>query len=135
MRLNRWLLFGVLLACGIGVALAVLAWWPTPGVTKANFDRIEVGMTRAEVEAIFGGPPGAINTPRLCLWGDGDDSASATIDFDEAGRVAWMGWNQLDDRSSLRRKLDWLLGSGPTRTVYVIDPSESMEADSSVLAP
>ena len=28
---------------------------PSPGVTKANFDRIKEGMTRAEVEEIFGG--------------------------------------------------------------------------------
>jgi hypothetical protein len=27
---------------------------PRPGVTKANFDRIEVGMTKAQVEGIFG---------------------------------------------------------------------------------
>jgi hypothetical protein len=27
---------------------------PRPGVTKANFDRIEKGMTKAEVEKIFG---------------------------------------------------------------------------------
>ena len=29
---------------------------PGPGVTKANFGRIEKGMTEAEVEAIFGVP-------------------------------------------------------------------------------
>jgi hypothetical protein len=41
----------------IVVALGVLAMIPPrPGVTKANFDRIEKGMTRAEVERIFGGP-------------------------------------------------------------------------------
>jgi outer membrane protein assembly factor BamE (lipoprotein component of BamABCDE complex) len=27
---------------------------PGPGVTKANFDRIEKGMTKAKVEEIFG---------------------------------------------------------------------------------
>jgi hypothetical protein len=27
---------------------------PSPGVTRANFDRIEKGMTRAEVEEILG---------------------------------------------------------------------------------
>ena len=39
----------------IAVTLGVLAMLrPSPGVTKANFDRIEKGMTRAEVEQIFG---------------------------------------------------------------------------------
>jgi hypothetical protein len=40
----------------IAVTLGVLALLPpSPGVTKANFDRIEKGMTLAEVEEIFGG--------------------------------------------------------------------------------
>ena len=39
----------------IAVTLGVLAMLPPrPGVTKANFDRIEKGMTLAEVEAILG---------------------------------------------------------------------------------
>jgi hypothetical protein len=40
----------------IAVILGVLALLPpSPGVTKANFDRIEKEMTRAQVEAVFGG--------------------------------------------------------------------------------
>jgi hypothetical protein len=41
------------------VALAAAAWllWPRTAITRENFDRIEVGMTLAEVEAILGGPP------------------------------------------------------------------------------
>lgn len=41
------------LACAM--TLGVLAMLPpSPGVTKANFDRIHEGMTLAEVEALFG---------------------------------------------------------------------------------
>ena len=41
----------------IAMALGILAMLPpTPGVTKTNYDRIEMRMTKAEVEAIFGGP-------------------------------------------------------------------------------
>jgi hypothetical protein len=29
-----------------------------PGVTRANFKRVQMGMTPAEVQAIFGAPPG-----------------------------------------------------------------------------
>ncbi len=37
------------------LALGVLSMIPRgPGVTKANFDRIEYGMAKAEVEEIFG---------------------------------------------------------------------------------
>jgi len=44
------------------IASILIAWIvvenlpPTPGVTQANFDRLEKGMTLAEVEAIFGKP-------------------------------------------------------------------------------
>ena len=54
----RWLLFGLSLlmaACVVVVALALLLP-PQSGVTKENFDRIQIGMTRAEVEQIFGIP-------------------------------------------------------------------------------
>ena len=40
------------IACAAIVAYAVLP--PRPGVTKANFDRIKLGMTKAEVSAIMG---------------------------------------------------------------------------------
>lgn len=35
-----------------------LLWWTAPRVTGANFERIEVGMMLAEVEALLGGPAG-----------------------------------------------------------------------------
>jgi hypothetical protein len=44
---------------------------PRPGVTIANFDRIEEGMTRAEVEALLG-EPRVINGP--------------------AGHAIWIDW-------------------------------------------
>jgi hypothetical protein len=40
------------------LTLCVLAMIPPrPGVTKANFDRIQEGMTLAEVQELFGRPP------------------------------------------------------------------------------
>ena len=64
--------------------LAVLP--PRPGVTKSNFDRIQKGMTPAEVEAVFGVKPlpvlhvsGAGNNQRL-FW-HGDDGAMASVYF------------------------------------------------------
>ena len=57
---KRSLLLIASLPLTIAVTLGVLAMLPAifppkPGVTKANFDRIEKGMTMTEVEAIFGG--------------------------------------------------------------------------------
>lgn len=46
------------LACTGYIGLSV---WPTlPGITRANFARIELGMTQAQTEAILGGPPSDI---------------------------------------------------------------------------
>jgi hypothetical protein len=54
---RRYLISAAILAACVGIALGVLVMLPPqPGVTKANFDRIEKRMTRAEVEAIFGRP-------------------------------------------------------------------------------
>jgi hypothetical protein len=53
---RRYLIAAALLAASIFVVIVVLASLPArPGVTKANFDRIEDGMTMREVEQILGG--------------------------------------------------------------------------------
>jgi hypothetical protein len=46
--------FGAL--AGLG-ALGVASLPDAPGVTYRNFTRVEIGMTQAEAEAIFGGLP------------------------------------------------------------------------------
>ena len=57
MTRRRTLLLASLIAASVCVGLAVLAMLPPrPGVTKANFDRIEVGMQIEEVECILAGP-------------------------------------------------------------------------------
>jgi hypothetical protein len=53
----------LLLALSVAVVLlGVGAWalwpqWPCTAITRDNAERIQVGMTLAEVEAILGGPP------------------------------------------------------------------------------
>ena len=52
---KKRLILIALLPLAAAVTLGVLAMLtPSPGVTKANFDRIEKGMTIPEVEQIFG---------------------------------------------------------------------------------
>ena len=62
---KRLLLSAPLLAVLVCMVLIALAMLPAkPGVTKANFDRIEIGMTKEEVDSFFGPPPMApIRTP------------------------------------------------------------------------
>jgi hypothetical protein len=54
---TRWKLIIAGYLAVMGAGPLVYAFWPTePGVTRGNFQRLEVGSTMAEVEAIFGGP-------------------------------------------------------------------------------
>jgi hypothetical protein len=65
----------------IVVVLGVLAMLPPrPGVTKANFDRIQEGMTMMEVEEIFGREGNQASRGRTVFWG-ADDGSGAAIGF------------------------------------------------------
>ena len=60
MNRKRWFVKAVTLAACICLGLGVFALLvpdDRPGATNANFERIEKGMTTAEVQAIFGEPP------------------------------------------------------------------------------
>ena len=55
LRLYRTLLIAApstLVAVGLGIWLL----WPHSAISRANFDKLKVGMTLTEVEAILGGP-------------------------------------------------------------------------------
>jgi hypothetical protein len=79
----------------IAVILGILAMLPpSPGVTKANFDRIEKGMTRAEVEEIFGreGQRSFMRRPGLdgFRWdGEGKTIASIWLANDCVSEKEW----------------------------------------------
>src|SRR5271155_206271 len=107
MRKIRWLLLGLLLACIAGVVLVVLALLPPPpGVTKENFDRIENGMTRAEVEAIFGDETGLRKGP-AAMWESDDTDDIAVVGFDDDGHVRAKNWVGLpDERTPFEKLLD-----------------------------
>src|SRR5262249_46146738 len=45
------------------VAIVVLWFWPTPGITSASCHRIKEGMTEEQVEALFGSPEGYYCSP------------------------------------------------------------------------
>jgi len=113
MRRKRWLLLGLLV---LGIAGAVIVTLmllpPKPGVTKENFDRIEIGMARAEVEAIFGCPPlswvevPGTNRHRMDSW-ESDYGDVAFVHYGDDDRVASKDWDGFpDDRSAWQKILD-----------------------------
>jgi hypothetical protein len=58
----------VLVAAG-----TVLLWPRTDRITEENCERIQLGMGRAEVEALLGGPPGDYRTFRTVSCGEPDN--------------------------------------------------------------
>jgi hypothetical protein len=109
---RRRLLLGVLGAVAL-VACGLFAWLllPRPGVTRANYERIQEGMTLPEVEGILGGLPGNYSRfpdNEASLWAlDWADPELSLHYF--RGREAWVGdelavavW--FNDQGRVRRK-------------------------------
>jgi hypothetical protein len=101
MTKNRMALIAVFLIAIAVILGALVVLLPRPGVTKANFDRIESGMTKTKVEQIFGrpsdksGPADRPNT-QLDIWfGNAERNEMAIVLFedlhvDKTGTV-WQG--------------------------------------------
>jgi hypothetical protein len=93
------------------VGLCVLAMLPPrPGVTKGNYDRIEKGMTKAEVEEIFGEE--GIHRFQFDEGQDasqwwGDDFSRATVFFIN-DHVEEKSWRRASNESALDIIRRWL---------------------------
>jgi hypothetical protein len=57
--MRRRKLLGALAGLAVVVTVGAFALWPQPArITRGNYDRIRMRMSRAEVEAILGAPGG-----------------------------------------------------------------------------
>lgn len=80
-RKRRWVL--VLAGLAVLAAGAFVLWLQPERISQENFDRIRVGMSRAEVEAILGGPPGDYRTVRT-VWNSAveeDPAYCSAVDY------------------------------------------------------
>jgi hypothetical protein len=111
------LLIAALLIAVITLALGLLAMMPPgPGVTKANFDRIKEGMTRAEVEEIFGGPAfKSFEYSRVDrrfyssrIWCENNGNESAWIEFFDDESVFRSEWSGSSNETFLDKICRWL---------------------------
>ncbi len=117
---KRLIVMAGMLALSVGVTLLVL-WLlqARPAVTEANFDRIEIGMTRTEVEDFIGPDNGnrfimVDITGRMPVgqveeaWGGND--GTVWLIFDEQKGVVSKEWHDspLPFLDRLQRKLPWL---------------------------
>jgi hypothetical protein len=110
---RRRTLFVALVGLAVMIASGAVVLWPrtiVAGLTQENFDRIEVGMTRPEVEALLGKPwcqdGGGVSTGLLgniapahpdwgvFSWDDPrsprpeDRGSTVSVSFDVFGRVS-----------------------------------------------
>jgi hypothetical protein len=109
MRKPRWVLAGLavlLLAAGAFVARP-----RSDRITKENFDRIRVGMNRAETEAVFGGPPGDYTngstwtaSSGFALAEVGDDGESRIIPLSEWQSDTLIAWIVFDESGKVMHK-------------------------------
>ena len=87
----------LLLLVGLTIAAVavpvVLALLPHPGVTKANFDRVQNGMTKAEVNQFLGVERAFAGDfdGSMAIW-DGDDGSKAIIQFHADGSAYIKEW-------------------------------------------
>jgi hypothetical protein len=93
-------------ACG-GIALAILATTLRPRVNKANFDRIQAGMTVFEVNLLLGGigksSPGGHG---VCPWNWERDRNRIYIHFDQdTGRAKEAFFTGADGKTFARNPL------------------------------
>jgi hypothetical protein len=112
MRRRRWL---ALVPVTVLVA-AAWALWPTgPRLCRATFDRVEEGMSRGEVIATVGRPPGVYSDrPTLPpifdrTWGMYDEwvahDATMRVYFDGSGRAYYVEVTDAPPRPSLLSRL------------------------------
>jgi|GEM_PF-2001684 len=114
MAKRRFIYAGIFAAC-VALGLAVLTALPSrAGVTKANYDRIEEGMTLAEVQEVFGkegivfhGYPN--KTAQAYCW-QNTDCSLAILFFDDNRKVVekakWAGSTEsIGDK--IRRLIGW----------------------------
>lgn len=109
---KRRLLLIASLPLTVVVTLGVLAMLPSddrPGVTKANYDRIKRGMTKAEVEEVFGETSDLgmrLNSAITYEWRHTDGSC-AEVTFSLGGLAARKQWHDSNE-SFLDRIRRWL---------------------------
>lgn len=108
MKKKWWLIAATTIAGSVGLAVAaVLILRSRPGVTEANFDRIQIGMSSLDVEAILG-QPSKRRPNGYHIW-ENDRADEGHIVFDKDNRVLakeWDGWPV--ERHLLEKLTNWL---------------------------
>src|SRR5262245_32436947 len=117
MTRKKRLLVSVLVAFVLTGFISSFMWLtgPKPGVTRENYERIGIGMTEAEVEAIVNSP--SVSYPpdegywdprvkSIRRWDDGP--YTLTVEFDGNGRVRSKEFGGPKPKTWLEKLQGWL---------------------------
>ena len=110
MKKKRLVVIVAVALAGFCLTFGGIAILPSgPGVTKKNFDQLEIGMTQDEVNAIFG-PPGWHKDPpgyEVVTWHG--DHGTAKIVFGHERQVLEKSWTdrEMNRLDSLRLLIGW----------------------------
>jgi hypothetical protein len=104
------LIGGPMAVCALALGMVAILL-PRPGISKANFDRIENEMTVEQVDQILGelsSEPGfdRPRDPRKWAYWNANDGSSIGIGLLH-GRVAGKEWNYSDE-PMMKRMLRWI---------------------------
>jgi hypothetical protein len=111
--MRRRTLLVALAGLAVVVAVGVAGLWPRADrVTRANYDRIQFGMTPAEVEAILG-PPGDCRTGLgETGYGEGENGSTVNMVWRPDPATAWPplpNWTRVPGQSpDLGRWASWM---------------------------
>jgi len=123
MTRRRLVLFALPVALMLLGVVGWVLWYPPPGITLENAERIHQGMTLAEVEALLGGPAGDYRTPGATKFAfayhflsdpDGEvmewngDEGTAMVSFDADSRVFNHMYLKAPSESLLAKLRRWL---------------------------
>ncbi len=81
MRKHWQLCSAILIALAAGCSLFLITKVRRPHITEEACERVEVGMTRAEVEHLLGGPPGCYTNRLIALCGTGSSDGTITCEW------------------------------------------------------
>ncbi len=118
---RRWFILGLAVLVAVVMVIGALPRPERPLVSREQFQKIEDGMTRAEVEAIIGGPPGDYTPgPHLGFTGSfpyatcdswAGNGGMIWVRFDDTGHAHWRQFEEitpLDEPSVIDRVRAWL---------------------------
>jgi hypothetical protein len=92
MTKKRWIVQAMLEACAFLTLVVLALLSPEPGVTKADFERIEDGMTRAEVEDMLSGTGKRLTRHNIIISVTPRTKTYIIVYFDDADRIIGKVW-------------------------------------------